>query len=329
MRSGYVVVVFICVVASVPTFVSAQSANGSVFGPSHAGDFRLDVGYLGYNSPVAFMSIQQRDWGSSATTMHMVYPVEGVQIRLSAAYPLTDGFHATISGMWLFPNNDSASETIARPSTGRRLWQDTSTQWWTLDGCLGYSLLDEYNIGIVGGFRYDSLDTRFANPTTPYDNGRAALPSDEANLFVRLCIPYVGFVCACGPVKIGFKGCPFLAGNVEYGMTDGFLWTFPPPIPPSQGYYRYGEISGFRRGYFIEASVACDIDMLGRPFSAMGMDLGGEIFCKYTNAHGSGDTDTYYIMPPNPKEITTFSANFHMENFVIGAGIALSFDLPI
>ena len=192
MRYVFSVVVCVFLFVSVPPLASAQ-VPGSRPAPGQQWPLDLSVAYVGYIDPVVFESLPLDGYYPGSFT-NMKYTMEGMQLALAGACRLHEGINAGVTCTWFFPKMKEATETTDRGWLGERFWQDTSTEWWTLEAEISY-FPGGYPLALVGGFRYDSFDTRFAEPTRFYMQygSRDSSPTDEANLHVGLCIPYMGF----------------------------------------------------------------------------------------------------------------------------------------
>ncbi len=241
------------------------------------------------------------------------YPVEGLWMGASVtcvgpgrgflASDPGDGLCLTLGASWLFPNNKEASETV-NGGSGSRTWSP-KTQWYTLEGSI--SGCPVANFSLIGGFRYDSFSTKFADPASQVDFG-ASLPTDEAELILNSYIPYLGALLKQGAVKVGVIGFPWAWGRVESRETIG------------GSFVRYESVGNYRNAYFLEA------------FAEFGGQVGVvqlSAFATYTLLHATGNIDFNRKPIGGVGETTPNTFSLDRQNWIVGGKALIGFNSPL
>lgn len=177
------------------------------------------------------------------------YRLNGLWFAASQTFLAGENAQLMVKGSWFLPLGENGagnrSDEIYPFIVAHRSW-DTSPQWWNIDASAAYLLLP--SAAAIGGFRFDSFQTVFKDPT--HAGGIVSAGSDRADVNVTAYIPYLGVLAT-------YATCT--------GATTGSIIGFPAVM----GYVTYGErlsaAPGFRidaRGpfdagssYFLEASL--------------------------------------------------------------------------
>jgi len=314
--SVFVVAAVLC--CSLPAGVSAEgllpglpSFGGWSCIPGHKADCSVagKLGYLGYNRGMVFnIETLGLPLGDLTNVRHQ-YAVEGIWLGTSvrcagpargvAACDPGDGLCFTLGGSWLFPNNKDEVEVYNENSILKRIWRPT-TQWYTLEACA--SRCSWSNFSLIGGVRYDSFTTNFADPFRAV--GIRSRPRDEAGLSLVSYIPYVGAETTWGPVKVRVIGFPWMRGEIQYRET--FAGAF------------HIEASGnYRNSYFLEAFAEW-----GRLVSSADLS----VFALYTMLHTTGEFDLSF----SPRGLSqAFAFSIDRQNWIVGGKAVIGFNSPL
>jgi hypothetical protein len=304
---------------SLPAGVSAggflpdmPSFGGSSCAPAHTANCSGagKLGYL-YSNRLVF---ERAAVGANPGGINFVrneVPVQGLWVAASvagtgpgrgfAACESGDGLCVSLGASWLFPNNKEASEII---EDGSRTWRP-NIQWYTLEGSVISYVVQ--NFSLIGGFRYDSFSTKFADPARVSDFG-SSLPTDEAELILTSYIPYVGAVTKWGAVEMGVIGLPWVGGRIESRETIGGAAV------------RYETVGNYRNGYFLET------------YAEFGGQLGMvhlSAFATYTVLHAVGDCD-FHRNPIGGVGVTApDSFGIDRQNWIVGGKALIGFNSPL
>jgi hypothetical protein len=146
-----------------------------------------------------------------------VYPLSGLQVGASAPIRLTDQYALRVYGTYLIPNNPQAGQEITWITfpPGTREWRTSNSQWYKIGGEALYRMSPE--MGVVGGFRLESLLTNFGDPNPDY---LFTIPTMEAQTTIAVYEPYVGIRLQPSPGAGGLTlqavGFPSLFTSIEH-----------------------------------------------------------------------------------------------------------------
>jgi len=241
------------------------------------------------------------------------YPLRGLWLSLEADLPLPAGLGFYASGSYLFPSVVYSEEFVSwETDRGSRSWS-TSTQWFTVDAAGSYSANEA--VRILGGVRYESLFTKFFNPSNTVN--LAALPTDDAEVNLSLIIPYVGLAVGQGSGRSGMKLraliSPYIAGDVVYGETYG--------IGEGDTGSRNEVRGGLDRGYFLELTAEA-------LYGPGGGTLMFGAFGKYQYLHARGELPGEYHSAGLPTASDRFQFGVLRQAWVVGGVASLNFASP-
>jgi hypothetical protein len=318
-----VLAVLLC--CSLPVAVSAEgflpgmpSFGGWSCAPAHKTNCSVAgwLGYLGYSRGLVFErgTVGPPNPGGVDTVRYQ-YPVEGIWLAASAAisgpkvgfaaYEPGEGLCLLLGASWLFPNNKQATETVnGAGGPGARTWSPT-IQWYTLEAAV--SRCSVQNFSLIGGFRYDSFSTKFADPV-PVADFAASTSGDEAELNLTSYIPYVGAVTKWGAVEVGVIGFPWVPGAIEQRQTIG------------GSAVRYVTTGNYRNAYFLETWAE-----VGRQLGIVNLSA----FATYTVLHAVGEFD--FIRNPIAGASESAPNNFGLDrqNWIAGGKAMIGFNSPL
>jgi hypothetical protein len=332
----------VILISTAPCLVSAQGfpglpSIGGMFGRStgYCGEkscdpgpsLALEVGYTGDRRGATVDITTDTGFGIAFPNWRYNYPLQGLWLGLTANIPVGDRLSFTASGSWLVPSNQRADEeqifyTGIQPTFVRK-WA-TSIQWYTLGAGAALSL--EGPVSVVGGFRYESFETKFHDPEAIFFVNNS--PTDEAEVQVNLYLPYVGLVmglgsgssASCGSceiwdpkVQVGLIGFPYTPGEIKYAET---IIELEPRFSVS------GPVSN---GFFMEAFLNCNCGI-----GVSGANVG--FFAKWSYVHAkAGATadaeDTAIVNPENRADSADLT--FDRRNWTIGAIFDVNFVSPL
>jgi hypothetical protein len=266
------------------------------------GGLKFDVGYLwGHRGMTFGFDAKGPLIAGVDVANRFTYPLEGLWLGLTAQAPLKDDLGVILRGTWLVPSNQRVHEEFAIPGVGfvpSREW-GTKIQYYTLDAAAVYPFCAPFNV--LGGFRFDSLDTDFKDPKTEtdYSNSR---PTDRAELSFTGYIPYVGVGVNYGQaLRLSFIGTPILWGELKIRETLG------------GGNQSWEWKSALRNGYFMEASAEYGLDVgVGR----------AALLAKWTYLHATSRSATGTFQGGGSGD---FSMDLDRQNYLLAG----SFTVPL
>ncbi len=246
MKYGTIVLLSILVLALLPAAAPAQgflggglpalpglSSFGNIFGGGDSCDPYAGAGPFGLDANVAWnyqtidlsfrtLSAGLLDLGALKHT----YRFSGVQLGVSAHAISRTGVGAIVSFDILATGSSKDTEQY-NEALGGGFFFDGSRHWRTKNDTYCFDGMGFYNLysaaALVGGFRWNHLETTFDNPSGTL--GIAGLAGDEAVLVTNIYQPYVGvMVDQGGPsrvLRVGLIAWPQLYGSVKYDQTVG------------------------------------------------------------------------------------------------------------
>lgn len=258
------------------------------------------------------------------------YPLRGVWIGGSQKIAVNNTFSATVCGRYFFPTDRSLSEEEYFrllgfiPFQTNRGWH-TDIEWWKLGGEGMYAVWE--TIGIIGGFRFDSFQTRFeGDPAFVF--GGPGQQGNESDFDVYTYLPYVGVSAfndwSGGHLEVRVIGFPCLPGDVKYRSTRSWILAVGPGFP----FYNRFEASGnFKSGYWLQAGAEYGL--------TLGSYTAG-IFAQYELLHGKAtvglDRDAIGQGLPIPianSSTGEFSLGYDRQFWTVGGNLVLDFGLPL
>ncbi len=312
-------VAFVCAfsIAMAPTLLLAQgfsglssavscpliSKNENVYGPS------LYIGYLTDRKGASFGLGAQGPGINGIFAMNHTYPVRGIWLEASQAFPLRERIGAFISGSWLFPTKTSSEETYDFGIPGGRSWT-AKPQWWSLTANAVYGFTESFSL--IAGVRYDSFMTNFTDP----ENAQivASNPNDRADITIHSIIPLVGVATDIGTdsrkLTLGMMGFPTLPGSIKYKQTEGNV---------AGGPGRYEASGSFKSGYFLEV-----FGEFGTRSPSLELAIFGKFSTVYGKANMDVDSNDAVFGPLND----TFTFAFDRTAWIIGGKLSAAFSSP-
>lgn len=199
------------------------------------------LGYLTHGDAVDFR-LTYHDVPLGAD-LRQTYRLNGLWFGASQSFPAGDNLQFLFKGSWFLPLGENGagnrSDEVYTALLGRRSW-DTSPQWWNLDASGAYLLLP--SAAAIGGFRFDSFQTVFKDPTNV--NGIASLGSDRADVNLTAYMPYLGVLASyatCNGSTTGsIIGFPAVMGYFSYSEhfgAAGILWHARGPFDAGSSYF--------------------------------------------------------------------------------------------
>lgn len=264
MKHGAIVFVAVLALVFSTAVVSAQGLPtlpglpnfGSMFGGGGScdeagpGPFGID-GHVAWNYQTVDLSFNTLDAGLGPLgALKHAYRFNGVQFGLSAHAVSRTGVGGIVTFDILLTGSSTDTENINESIFGGIFLPEGSRHWrakndtYCIDGMGFYSLFG--SAALVGGFRWNHLETTFDNPSGILLPG--ALPGDEAVLTMNVYQPYVGVMIDQGGadrvLRLGFIVWPQLYGSVKYERTAGAVLV--------NGIRAHGLTAKVNEGYFWE-----------------------------------------------------------------------------
>ncbi len=339
MKHGFIVLVSIFVLALSPAAAPAQGlfggglpalpglpSFGNMFGGGGSCDTCEDPSPFGLFGTVGW-NYQTIDLDFGMLTDPVVdigewkhtYRFGGVELGLGARVVSRTGFGAMAKFSILATSNTKDTEQYNEANAG--LFQG-SRHWTAKNDTYCFDGMGFYNVyssaALVGGFRWNHLDTSFDNPTGAITI--ASLPGDEAVLTTNVFQPYVGAMIDQGGasyvLRLGAIGWPQLYGSVKYGQTIGGA------IPAAARLD--GMTAKVNEGYFWEIFGEYGLR------NQMLMGAAVSVFGKWTQYHlkGTFDADWTAIGFPTA-DSERFNISMHRNSWTAGAKLAVPFDVPV
>jgi hypothetical protein len=258
----------------------------------------------------------------------MSYSVSGLIAGMSCRKRIGTGLAIALRASCIVPNTVKVLDEyqwthfVQGARRQSREWNG-KTQWWNAEVGADFPLTDAFLM--LAGFRYDSLQTHFSDPTSMLNasGNRRGFPSDEADVTINCYIPYVGirseFGSANSSVKAGFIGTPWMPGDMDYKNTlVGERRRIRPPLLK-----RFEAAESFESGYFLEIFGEYAVRIAG--FTA-------GLFGKYNLIHAetapqkslNTSGDGLRILDEEP-----FSFSLYRDLWIVGGNVSMDFSLPL
>ncbi|MFH1118045.1 MAG: hypothetical protein V1792_29340 [Pseudomonadota bacterium] len=317
MRTYRTIAVFLWVffLAGTPAAVWAQAGYGWVC-PAAAKVGSAPSVYTGYffQNKGADFSFTTDDTGvNTALEVRQQFDLQGIWLELMVPVKGNGPLGLVLGWSYLFPIDRTSNETmrLSAEPTRYRTWR-ADTQWWNLQAALTYDL--HPSATFIAGFRYDTFQTNFYNPSVQV--GPAGGANDTANIALNAYIPFFG--CAVSniapstglDIEIGAIGFPTVLGSVDYieVVSAGIpIGGFDSPGFPAS--------NEFGKGYFFEAFGEVGVPLF------YGWQAGA--FVKYSTINAKTDI---HVGERNANIPTTlYEFNLDRRSWVFGGRVSLCF----
>ncbi len=340
MKHGVIVFLGILVLALLPAIAPAQGflgggvptlpglpSFGNMFGGrggcdpcAGPGPFSLD-GSVAWNYQTVDLDFRTLDYNLAGFgAFKHTYRFNGVKFGLTATAVSRTGLGALVNFSILAVGSSKDPENYNEALPSPAFFQGTR-YWHVKNDNYSFTGLGFYNLyrsaALVGGFRWDHLETTFDRPSwTP---AILSLAGDEASLTVNIYQPFVGvMVDQGGPsrvLRVGFITWPQLYGSVKYGQTFGAFGT---------GSRVSGLSAKVNEGYFWE--IFGEYGLREQMF--MGAAL--SIFGSWTQYHLKGhfNADVNQIGVGNVGS-DLFNISMHRNSWTAGVKIDIPLSLPV
>jgi hypothetical protein len=314
MKRGAILFLSILVLALSPAVAPAQGFLGGALPtlpglPSFGGMFGGD-GACGSCGPKPFSLAGTVGWTYQAIDLDLDaegpgiggiqnlihgYRFNGLMLGLTASAVSRTGFGGALNFSIYALGNSKDTENYNHNLAliqGSRHWH-TKNDTYSFEGMGFYNFFS--TAALVGGFRWDHLETSFERPS-----GQIAilgLAGDETVLVVNVYQPYVGVMVDQGGasrvMRIGLVGWPQLYGSVKYeqtvgaaagvggrfgglsaGVTDGYFWEMFGEYGMREQAYMGAAVSVFGKWtqYHVKGDLSADEPLIG------GGNLGSDRF---------------------------------------------------
>jgi len=297
---------------SAPIFSGSGCGPGDPAVPGWKAD--VQAGYFSTLNGVG-ISLEARSeaLATDLLSVEHKFPVDGVVLGAVVNGPLTDALRLWARAAWFIPFSQKSAETYLFTTTtfgaanfafpGSRAW-NAEVRWYTLEADLAYPLGG--GIDLLGGFRFDSFDTRFNNAAGIITVGGEG--ADEADFTLTAYIPYVGFMLTQYPgLKIGLIGFPYVPAYVKQKET--YSGAFP-------GIARDEYSGDLGSGYFLE--------LFGEYKAQMGWGEVG-IFGSWTSLQTSGKVDARFFQVGFVAPDQDFELRFNRNHYTFGVSLSAGF----
>jgi len=309
------ILVVVCFLIGTPAVALAQAGYGWICPATAAVGSAPSVftGYFFQNKGADFSFTTADTAVNSVVELRQQFDLQGIWLELMVPVKGNGPLGLVLGWSYLFPIDRTSDETMSLSAGAPRYrtWR-ADTQWWNLQVALTY---DFHPLATgIAGFRYDSFQTNFYNPTV--HSGEAGLPNDTANISINGYIPFLGLaVSNIAPrtgldIEIGAIGFPTMLGSVDYievvsaGIPISGVTV--PGFPAS---------NNFRSGYFFEAFGEVGVPLL------YGWQAGA--FVKYSTINAKS---LIRVGERNANIPTTdYEFNLDRRTWVIGGRVSLCF----
>ncbi|MDQ7783940.1 MAG: hypothetical protein RDU20_13740 [Desulfomonilaceae bacterium] len=247
------------------------------------------------------------------------YRFNGVQLGVGAKAVSRTGFGALVSFDYLIvgsvKDTENYNEGFLVP--GSRHW-NTKNDTYTFDGMGFYNVYS--TAALVGGFRWNHLETTFNNPSGAAGfGGLFGAAGDEAVMVANVYQPYVGVMVDQGGasrvLRIGMIGWPQLYGSVKYEQTLGAA---------GPGLRLDGLTARVNEGYFWEIFGEYGL----REQAYMGAAL--SVFGKWTQYHVKGTFNIDATLVGGiPVGDDFWGISMHRNSWVAGVKLDIPLALPV
>ncbi len=270
----------------------------------------LYTGYFFHDNGAEF-SISSPDSPNSLTFLRHKYDLDGIWLETIIPIRGSCPLGMAVGGSFLFPFDERSHETVVS-SAGQaveRTWR-ADTQWWNLQLLLTY----DFYPGIAGiaGFRYDSFQVNFRNPSVEVFGGTAF--EDSSNLTINTYIPFLGLAMATTLPRMGLNAevgvitFPTVLGSVDFVETGQFtvLGQAVQGIPVS---------SGFENGFFLEGFAEATVPL--------GYGVRSGAFVKYSTVQAESKVNIgeRHANIPNVE----YDTDFTRKTWIVGGFASLDF----
>lgn len=176
----------------------------------------MDFGYMADSGGIGVDLDLKGDGGANLDDYTMSIKASGIHFGFGVPIDLDELGLVCFSGSFIAPFAQTASERYTDLNAGAssvNLSWDTLTSKANFEGLWQVPVRD--NINVLLGFRYESWEASFSDPS-----GTTNIPSwAEANLDMDLYIPLVGLMMDLGGFTFGVTALPTLPGSINFGET--------------------------------------------------------------------------------------------------------------
>ncbi len=311
------------VLVSAPAF--AQGWLGSL-GINPGDDLSFSAGYVDHRNGAVIGFGDEEDSLRSGRHEYfgsrVSFPVRGVKLSLSGQKVVSPNTALVLSVSYLIPSLVDAVDTYDWQTvrqgfhTQARGWK-ADLQWWDVDGMGVFRPYEA--LSILGGFRYDSFQTCFSDPSSMQNiaGGLRGYPTDESDLTITCYVPYAGVQVNMGSpygnLTVKAIGTPWLPGEVIYKNTVN-------AERPAGGvrFNRFSTSGSFSSAYLLEL------------FAEYGLDIAGyraALFGEYSLTHAVAHLEKERVQQPTGGSVLTdsdrFAFSFNRNVWVVGGKISI------
>ena len=236
-------------------------------------------------------------------------------LYLGTSLPIKLGDVATfrLAGSITIPHTEKVEQLTPPPFRFHvRDWQGETT-WGTLEGLLEYPV--GLGVSFVAGFRWDSWQTSFTNPSNVYLFYPSA-STDTADLTLNSYLPLLGIVSTQGGITVGAMGFPVLRGDMEVHESRNLFAS-----------NLISESSNFGEGYFVEVftEYSTPIGLIAHT----GFDGSASLFLKYNRLKAIGtNTVTQKFSGGGGAFEREIPFSFRRDLLVLGIQATINFSIP-
>ena len=326
MRAVVCLVVLCVLLFSFSLTASAQSC-GVTPGIALTSTFRL--GYLDHYEGFS-LSANASDGNQTAKT-----PLRGAWLELELGSHPSRYTGVALTGGLLLPAGSTGLASHHPPdpldSNPDISAYGTDMEWWLLDLRGSYEVAGTCQV--IGGFRWDHMNTRFGTERSPFTAALPAgsvsvdLPDGFGNFKFNSLIPYVGlqyqYPAPENSLTVRLIGFPMVFGEVKQQsvIPSWDVFVFPTVVTGLGGSAFTGS---FESGHFLEFFAEYSTDVLGS--GTLGFFLRWNLLAATTRVADSdasvnlGGTNFYGQAPVD--------LNYHKTSWTLGGSFSMEFGLP-
>lgn len=242
-----------------------------------------------------------------------VYSLKGISLAASLPARPTERLSLSFKGWLLAAAQGPADQEITwlDMPPGTRHWNQSRSSLWGLQGEFSYRVYEMSSV--LGGIRWESLTSRFWNPTPDYPFTVADM---ESGLSLGLCQPFVGF-----RLEEGFETTYWLLRVIGFPVMTASLEHFNTCNNQGVPFAHVGA-SQIRNGYFLEIQGEVRTNRL------VGLQAGG--FITWELYHGQCGMNLERRDAGPPVSVTSDMVDFSYDrsSVTVGAKMIVPFTLP-
>jgi hypothetical protein len=249
----------------------------------------------------------------TCVSSYFVYSLKGISLAASVPVHVGGRLFLLLKGSYLAAANGPANQDITwlDMPPGARHWNQSRSSLWGLQGEFSYRICE--GSSLLGGIRWESLTSRFWNPTPDYPFTVADM---ESGLSLGLYQPFLGLRLeqgfGSGRSLLRVIGFPVMAASLEHFNTCN-----------NQGVpFAHVGASQIRNGYFLEVHGEM------RMSRVEGVEAAGYITWELYRGQCAMNLERRDAGPPVSVSSDVVDFSYDRSSLTVGAKIIVPFALP-